>query len=157
MRRFIISTEEHDLQNPSKKGFVFLGGTCDNSTWRNELIKMLTVEFFNPVVENWTAESAEIENIARENADVVLYVMTPMQKGFYVPVEMAFSCFNHMNKKTIVVFLNEDGGITFDEHQLASNKAICSLLGTNPYVEFFTTLEETAVFLNTYLTEKENG
>jgi len=157
MRKFILATEEHDLTDPLKKGFVFLGGTCDNSTWRNELIKLLTVQFFNPIVENWTSEMAEIENIARENADVVLYVLTPMQKGFYVPVEMAYSCFNRMNKKTVVTFLNDDGDITFDEHQVASNKAIRNLLSTNPFVEFFTTLEDTAAFLNTFLSEKENG
>ena len=30
---------------------VFLGGTCNNSTWRDELIPQLKIDYFNPVVE----------------------------------------------------------------------------------------------------------
>ena len=33
---------------------VFLGGTCNGSRWRNELIPLLECEYFNPVVEDWT-------------------------------------------------------------------------------------------------------
>ena len=43
---------------------VFLGGTCNESTWRNELIPLLEnagVEYFNPVVDNWTPECQEEE------------------------------------------------------------------------------------------------
>jgi len=30
---------------------VFLGGTCNESTWRDELIPMLEIDYFNPVVD----------------------------------------------------------------------------------------------------------
>lgn len=30
---------------------VFLGGTCNESTWRDELIKKLKIDYFNPVVK----------------------------------------------------------------------------------------------------------
>lgn len=35
---------------------VFLGGTCNESAWREELIQMLNVDYFNPVVDDWTEE-----------------------------------------------------------------------------------------------------
>lgn len=43
---------------------VFLGGTCNESKWREELISKLdlnSIEYFNPVVEDWTKECMEIE------------------------------------------------------------------------------------------------
>ena len=40
---------------------VFLGGTCNGSTWRDELIPMLNIDYFNPVVENWTSECQKEE------------------------------------------------------------------------------------------------
>jgi hypothetical protein len=35
---------------------VFLGGTCNGSTWRDSLVKSLKIDYFNPVVKNWTPE-----------------------------------------------------------------------------------------------------
>lgn len=35
-----------------KKRKVFLGDTCNGSTWRNKLIPLLEIEYFNPVVED---------------------------------------------------------------------------------------------------------
>lgn len=32
---------------------IFLGGTCNNSKWRDKLIPMIFCEYFNPVVDNW--------------------------------------------------------------------------------------------------------
>lgn len=55
---------------------TFLGGTCNNSTWRQELISQLSenVDFFNPVVDDWTPECQAREDHAREEAKYVLFV-----------------------------------------------------------------------------------
>lgn len=47
-----------------KERKVFLGGTCNNSKWRDELIPNLTVDYFNPVVDDWTPEAAKKEVLA---------------------------------------------------------------------------------------------
>ena len=39
---------------------VFLGGTCNGSKWRNELIPSLNVDYFDPVVEDWNEEAVNI-------------------------------------------------------------------------------------------------
>jgi hypothetical protein len=38
---------------------VFLGGTCNESTWREKLIPMLKIDYFNPVVKDWKLEIKE--------------------------------------------------------------------------------------------------
>lgn len=56
---------------------IFLGGTCNGSQWREALIPLLTIDYFNPVVEDWTLECQEREIRERESADLVLYTITP--------------------------------------------------------------------------------
>ena len=67
---------------------VFLGGTCNESTWRDELIKMLKIDYFNPVVDDWTEECMEEELRQRDLCDYVLYVITPEMAGVYSIAEV---------------------------------------------------------------------
>ena len=65
---------------------VFLGGTCNNSTWRDEIIPMLEkegIEYFNPVTDNWTEKSQKIEESEKESCNIHLYVITKEMKGVY--------------------------------------------------------------------------
>lgn len=56
---------------------VFLGGTCDGSTWRDELIPLLTVDYFNPVARDWDQDGQAIEGKAKSlDCDIHLYVIT---------------------------------------------------------------------------------
>ena len=67
---------------------VFLGGTCNESTWRNELIEDLKINYFNPVVEDWTPECMVEEIRQRETCDFVLYTITPKMTGVYSIAEV---------------------------------------------------------------------
>lgn len=71
-------TQFLDANNESNK--VFLGGTCNESTWRDELIPKLEeidFDYFNPVVEDWTPECQDIEIYEKaNNCDIHLYVIT---------------------------------------------------------------------------------
>ena len=43
---------------------IFLGGTCNESTWREKLIPLLEdrdIDYFNPVVSNWSEECYQEE------------------------------------------------------------------------------------------------
>ena len=44
-----------------KEEKVFLGGTCNGSRWREKIIPMLKIDYFNPVVPDWTPECQEEE------------------------------------------------------------------------------------------------
>ena len=49
---------------------VFLGGTCNESTWRDGLIEILEIDYFNPVVDDWTEECYREELRQRDSIDV---------------------------------------------------------------------------------------
>lgn len=40
---------------------VFLGGTVNGSDWRDKLIKILDIDYFNPVVDDWTEDDYKEE------------------------------------------------------------------------------------------------
>jgi len=104
---------------------VFLGGTCNDSTWRDRLIPLLKCDYFNPVVENWTPECQE-----REGADFVLYFITPAMVGVYSIAE-AVDDSNKRPQKTIfaVVKYNEDGG--FDKKMWKSLETVANMVIRN--------------------------
>ncbi len=105
---------------------VFLGGTCNNSTWREELIPMLNCDYFNPVVSDWTPECQEEELKQREECDYLLYVITSEMKGVYSIAEVVDDS-NKRPGKVIFCFLR-DG---FDESQIKSLEAVQSMLLKN--------------------------
>ena len=75
---------------------LFLGGTCAETTWRDELMPLLdefNCEYFNPVVKNWTEECQAIEEDEKNNkCNVHLYVIAPEMKGVYSIAEIINSC-----------------------------------------------------------------
>ncbi len=109
---------------------VFLGGTCNGSAWRDELIPMLTFDYFNPVVEDWTPECQAQEIHERETADFVLYAITPKMTGVYAIAE-AVDDSNKRPDKTILCVLSEDGPDSFTPAQKKSLDAIASMVLKN--------------------------
>ncbi len=98
---------------------VFLGGTCNDSTWRDELIPQLSINYFNPVVPDWNEEAYKRELEARENSEFCLYVLTPKMTGVYSIAEVVDDS-NKRPEKTVFCFLEKDGDLEFDKHQLKS-------------------------------------
>jgi hypothetical protein len=109
---------------------VFLGGTCNESTWRNELKPQLRVEFFDPVVDDWNEEAQEREIVERENADLVLYVITPKMTGVYSIAEVIDDS-NKRPEKTVFCFLHGDDGRYFDIRQIRSLNAVARMVKHN--------------------------
>lgn len=106
---------------------VFLGGTCNDSKWREALIPHLTCDYFNPVVEDWTEEAQQIEIEKRETCDFVLYVITPKMTGVYSIAEAVYdACIKP--EKTIFCVLEIDDENEFTEHQLKSLKMTSDLI-----------------------------
>lgn len=115
---------EVECSNFKHKDRVFLGGACNGSTWRDELIPLITIDYFNPIVENWTEECIKTEDNEKENhCNIHLYVITSAMNGIFSIAEAVDSA-NQKNKKTIF-FVDPTG---FDEHQLKSIKATCDLI-----------------------------
>jgi len=78
-----------------EKQRYFLGGTCAETTWRDELMPLLDkqgIEYFNPVVKDWTPECQAIEEDEKNNkCNIHLYVITPEMQGVYSIAEIIHS------------------------------------------------------------------
>jgi hypothetical protein len=124
---------------------VFLGGTCNGSNWREILIPLLKMNYFNPVVENWTPECQQREIEERENCDFCLYVITPKMTGVYSIAEVVDDS-NKRPSKTIFCFLNEDGSESFNKHQLKSLTQVGKMVRDNGG-KVFNSLQEISEYL----------
>ena len=126
-----------------KKATVFLGGTCGDSTWREDLIPKLEIEYFNPVVDDWTPACQKEEVKQRKNCDYVLYVITSDMKGVYSIAEVVDDS-NKRPGKTIFCYLKKG----FDEGQLKSLEQVETMVHENG-AKICESLEEVAKHLNT--------
>lgn len=109
---------------------VFLGGTCNESTWRDELIPRLLIEYFNPVVDNWDETAYKRELMERETCDYCLYVITPKMTGVYSIAE-AVDDSNKRPKKTIFCIRPTDGSERFSTSQLRSLEKVGQMIENN--------------------------
>jgi hypothetical protein len=71
---------------------VFLGGTCNGDTWRDEIIPVLdaaNIKYFNPVCPlgvDWDDAWRAHEEVEKESCNTELYVITSKMKGIFAVV-----------------------------------------------------------------------
>ena len=143
-----ILTQFLDANNESNK--VFLGGTCNESTWRDELIPKLEeidFDYFNPVVEDWTPECQDIEIYEKaNNCNIHIYVITNKMKGVFSIAEAIESVFNK-DKKTIFCVLDGFDG-NFPDFQAKSLEAVGKMVERNGG-KYVSSLDKIIEILNT--------
>lgn len=125
---------------------VFLGGTCNESTWRNRIIPMLKIDYFDPVVDDWTEECMEIEKQEKRTCDFCLYTITPKMIGVYSIAEVVDDS-NKRPGKTILILLKEDGKEKFTKGQWKSLNAVATMVKNNSGF-VFDNLKEAAKAMN---------
>lgn len=130
---------------------VFLGGTTADSTWREELIEMLDVESWNPIVKNWDEEAYQNELRQREVCRYCLYTITPKMQGVYSIAEVVDDS-NKRPRRTIFCVLDTDRDLgekplKFNESQLKSLKRVGEMVVRNGG-QYFTSLEDVANYIN---------
>ena len=109
---------------------VFLGGTCNGSTWRDNVIPFLSINYFNPVVDDWTLKSYQEELKQRLECDFCLYVITPKMLGVYSIAEVVDDS-NKRPEKTVFCYLTEDDKEQFTVGQIKSLNAVKKMVHTN--------------------------
>ncbi|WP_035290941.1 nucleoside 2-deoxyribosyltransferase domain-containing protein [Clostridium sp. KNHs214] len=127
---------------------VFLGGTCANSKWRDKLIPMLNIDYFNPVVKNWTPECMEEEIKQRETCDYVLYVLTRTYSTYSIAEVVDDS--NKRPNKTICCIFNEilpNGKQALTKQDLKHLNEVGNMVERNGG-KYFKSLNEVAKYLN---------
>lgn len=132
---------------------VFLGGTCNETDWRDKLIEKLTIDYFNPVItgRDWTEEDRQNEIRKRQECEFVLYVFTPRMTGLYSIAEVI----DDSNKRpgNTVMFVQEKDvsfegkSIVFTENVKHSMENIAALAKANG-AKICYTLDEVAEYLN---------
>jgi len=114
---------------------IFLGGTCPSFDgdfdYRKILIPILNeldIEYFNPVVEDWTEECIKIEEDEKELCDIHLYLIAPNMKGVYSVAEAFGSLMIYDEEKmSILLVLKSISDKTFEKSQLKSLYATLDL------------------------------
>jgi hypothetical protein len=140
-----------EINENKKSKKVFLGGTCNESTWRDKLIKKLEIDYFNPVVKDWTDEAYKEELKQRKICDFLLYVITPKMTGVYSIAEVTDDS-NKNPDKTIFCYLTLDNDKDEDDYkfnkvQSKSLDAVSKMIKENGG-KCFTSLSEVAEYLN---------
>ena len=116
---------------------VFLGGTCNESTWRDKIIPMLQKEglsYFNPVIDDWDENAQKREIQERQNCDIVLYGITPKMTDVYNIAEIVDDS-NKRPHKTIFVLLEDE--IKFDKVQWKSLRMVVVMVENNGAQVFY--------------------
>lgn len=121
---------------------VFLGGTCNESAWREELIPILTIDYYNPVVPDWTPECMAEEIKQRQECDFVLYVISKEMTGVYSIAEVVDDS-NKRPHKTLFCVLPEG----FSNTQIKSLAAVAAMVDKNGG-QTFDDLVSVAKYLN---------
>lgn len=125
---------------------VFLGGTCNGSMWRDELIpKLQGINAYNPVVPDWTPECQAEEIRQRETCDYCLYVITPKMMGVYSIAEVVDDS-NKRPEKTLFHIIRNDGE-TFSHGQMRSLNQTAKMVQANGG-QYFGEMADLVAFLN---------
>ena len=133
-------------QRQGIKRKVFLGGTYGESNWRQEIIDGLTIDYFNPIVDDWDEKAQKEEIKQRNTCDFVLYVITPEMKGVYSIAEVADDS-NKRPEKTVFCFLETEGDLSFNEAQIKSLNSVGKMIEENG-AKWCKNLDEVVTFLN---------
>lgn len=106
---------------------IFLGGTCNDSTWRRTLIINLQIDFFNPVVEDWTPECQEVERAEKASlCNIHFYCITNEMTGVFSIAEIIDSV--HTKDKLTILHVIPGG---FSGAQLKSLEAVVDMVKRN--------------------------
>ena len=125
---------------------VFLGGTCNESTWRDELIDALKIDYFNPVVDDWTPDCMTEEIRQRTLCNYCLYVITPEMTGVYSIAEVVDDS-NKRPEKTVFCVLESANGLSFTDGQMKSLNSVGEMVKRNGG-HFSPSLKHVAAWLN---------
>ena len=152
---------------------VFLGGVGSEFAWREQVIPKLVIGYVNPLFHSKNAEVNEetrhqkIVNAATSNVktpvnnslftsanpasntcDFLLYVITPLMKGFHlIPALVEDS--NKKPEKTLLCVIFEENHTLFTPHQKKSLEATGKMIERNGG-RWLKSLDEVVNFLNSY-------
>lgn len=109
---------------------VFLDGTENGSTWRQELISQLSIDYFDPSGKERSRRTVREEETQKAEADFCLYVITPLMDDFENISELVDDS-NKFPARTLFCYLKSEGGKEFNSHQIKSLNAVGKMIEGN--------------------------
>ncbi|XP_050553580.1 uncharacterized protein LOC118262565 isoform X6 [Spodoptera frugiperda] len=89
----IICKHVNGSEAPPPPCEVFLGGSCNPTTWRSDIaipmLKKMGITYFNPQVDDWSTELVEVEHRAKAAARALLFVLDSETRAVAASVEAA--------------------------------------------------------------------
>lgn len=86
-------TSMHTRHKSTSKYEVFLGGSCNPTSWRQDtaipLLKSLGITYYNPQVSHWRPELIELENQAKQTAEILFFVIDNQTRSVASMIEAA--------------------------------------------------------------------
>ena len=80
--------------SPACKHEVFLGGSCNPTTWRKDtaipVLHGAGITYFNPQVDEWFPELIEVEEQAKMAASLLFFVVDNQTRAISSMVEVAY-------------------------------------------------------------------
>jgi hypothetical protein len=99
--------QEQQQQQQQQNFQVFLGGSCNPTTWRHDqaipYLQSRSVSFYNPQVSDWTPDLVEIEHRAKELAPLLFFVIDHDTRALASIVEV---CYLAALGRRIIVVMN---------------------------------------------------
>ena len=125
---------------------VFLGGTCNDSNWREKIIPFLRCEYYNPAETNWNAYNQAEEFLEKGKCDYILVVTSPKENPVYCIAD-GVDLSNKAPEKLIWCMLKDDEGHYFDSQTLLSLLAVGVMIEQNG-ATVLKSLQEIVDYLN---------
>uniref|UniRef100_A0A1A9VZZ0 Raw n=1 Tax=Glossina brevipalpis TaxID=37001 RepID=A0A1A9VZZ0_9MUSC len=99
---------------------VFLGGSCNPTTWRADVaipaLKELGISFYNPQVSDWTPDLIELEHRAKEKARVLFFVMDSETRASAGAIEVAHIAGQNCKQLVLVLHPYKPNQRILNEH-----------------------------------------
>lgn len=112
---------------------IFLDGTENGSTWRQQLIPQLdnlNIFYFDPTIKARSKRSFQEELDQKKQSDFHLYFITPKMDDFENISELIEDS-NKNPQKTLFHFMEADENEVFNTHQIKSLKRVGEMVEKN--------------------------
>lgn len=104
--------------------YVFLGGSCDPTTWRADVavpeLSRASIPFFNPQIADWHPNLIALEAKAKEVCDVLLFVIDSSTRAIASMLESTEYIMSH--RRVVIVIQDIRDGIRIDGEVVAGRQ-----------------------------------
>lgn len=135
---------------------VFLGGSCNPTTWRKDIaIPFLTrhnMSYYNPQVEEWHDGLIAIEKKAKKDANVLLFVIDNITRGYASIAEAAYYVGRGRKVVLVIQKVSEANNIISEAEIKDINRGRIYLtdIANEHNIRVFNSIETALTFIVTY-------